>query len=336
MVTEKNTKAEILKAYDALLKKVQDEKADVPKRIQEEKVRKETVEKVADVNNDSIVKSITGLKSSLNNSLDELQLSLGGEFKKLEDIRAAITAEKQYLEDLYSLSANTDSLAAMLLAQKEKKDNFEQTMNEKDEVFNKEMNEKKAQWEQDQAKHKSAEKEYTDELAKRRKREEDEYLYTLKVTRQKDRDEYETKRAALEKELADRKVAFEQEMAQREQTVKASEDEFVRLREEGAGFPDKLKNAVRLKEEEVTRTLKMQYDFDIKLMNKQSEGEIKLRDQQIEALKEKIVELQAQVKEYGEKASHAEAGVRDIAVKAIENAARAKTIERIESSSSKE
>ena len=164
MVTEKNTKAEILKAYDALLKKVQDEKADVPKRIQEEKVRKETVEKVADVNNDSIVKSITGLKSSLNNSLDELQLSLGGEFKKLEDIRAAITAEKQYLEDLYSLSANTDSLAAMLLAQKEKKDNFEQTMNEKDEVFNKEMNEKKAQWEQDQAKHKSAEKEYTNWL----------------------------------------------------------------------------------------------------------------------------------------------------------------------------
>jgi hypothetical protein len=36
------------------------------------------------------------------------------EFKKLEDIRAAIAVEKQNMEDLYSLSATTDLLAAMI------------------------------------------------------------------------------------------------------------------------------------------------------------------------------------------------------------------------------
>ena len=40
MVTEKNTKAEILKAYNALVKKVQEEKDNVPKQIQEEKTKK--------------------------------------------------------------------------------------------------------------------------------------------------------------------------------------------------------------------------------------------------------------------------------------------------------
>jgi len=48
-VTEKNTKAEILKAYETLLKGVQTAKADVPKQVQKEKQRKETLDKVANV-----------------------------------------------------------------------------------------------------------------------------------------------------------------------------------------------------------------------------------------------------------------------------------------------
>lgn len=329
MVTEKNTKAEILKAYDALLKKVQEEKANVPKKVQEEKVKKETIEKVADINHGKITEEISDLKTSLAHALDELQSNLSGEFQKLEELRAAIAIEKQYLEDLYSLSANTDSLAAMLLTQKEKKEDFEQFMQEKEASFNKEVSEKRAVWDQEQAKYKAAEKEYAEELAKRRKREEDEYQYTLKITRQKEKDAYETKKAALDKELTERKATFEQDMAQRELTIKNAETELNELRKEHDAFPVKLEGALHVKEEEVTKALKTQYEFDIKLATKQHEGEIRLRDQQIKLLQEKIQELQVLVKEYGEKAAHAEAGVRDIAVKAIESAAKIKSVERI-------
>ena len=319
MVTEKNTKAEILKAYDVLLKKVQEEKSNVPKEVQIEKQKQETLSKVADFSGESIVKNINELKSSLNNTLDELLQNLAGEFKKLEDIRSAIAIEQQSLEDMYSLTANTDSLAAMLLAQREKKENFE-----------KEMSETRQAWEQEKVQNKAFEKEQSEQLSKSRKREEEEYQYTLKITRQKEKDAYETKKALLEKELSDRKMAFDREIEQREQSVKASEEELARLRQENSEFPVKLENTVRSKEEEVTKTLKMQYDFDIKLMSKQSESEIRLRDQQIEALKEKILEMQTQLKEYGEKAAHAEEGVRDIAVKAIESASKGKFFERIE------
>ncbi|MCL2598073.1 MAG: hypothetical protein FWD66_10595, partial [Paludibacter sp.] len=167
-VTEKNTKAEILKAYDTLLKDVQGAKADVPKQVQEEKLRKETLEKVAKVSNEGIVKSITTLKSDLSNSLDEILRNLSDEFRKLEEIRAAIALEKQSLEDLYSLSANTDSLAAMLLAQRENKETFEKETREKKEAFDKEITAKKTEWEIEKTKQKTEEKEYTDELTKRR------------------------------------------------------------------------------------------------------------------------------------------------------------------------
>ncbi|MDR1336801.1 MAG: hypothetical protein LBK22_08240, partial [Tannerella sp.] len=48
-VSEKSTKAEILKAYESLLKNVQQAKADIPKQMQEEKQKKETLEKVSGI-----------------------------------------------------------------------------------------------------------------------------------------------------------------------------------------------------------------------------------------------------------------------------------------------
>jgi hypothetical protein len=324
-VSEKSTKAEILKAYESLLKDVQDTKADVPKQVQEEKLKKETLEKVAGISNDGIVKSIAELKSSLNNSLEEILQSLSNEFKKLEEIRTAIVLEKQSLEDLYSLSANTDSLAAMLLVQKEKKESFEKTMKEKEESFSNEMAEKKEQWELEKAKQNTADKEYSDDLAKHRKREEEEYLYNLKINRQKEQDTYDSQKIQLEKELIDKKAKFDQEIYNREAELKTAEAELTELRKNNAEFPAKLEKALKDKEAEIIKQLRTQYDFDIKLIEKQNEADIRLKDQIIESLQEKIKEQQAQLKENTDKANRAEANVKDIAVKAIENASKVHT-----------
>ncbi|MDR3046943.1 MAG: hypothetical protein LBU51_04920 [Bacteroidales bacterium] len=325
-VSEKSTKAEILKAYETLLKDVQNTKADIPKQIQEEKQKKETLDKVAGITNDGIVKNITGLKTSLSNSLDEILQSLTNEFKKLEEIRAAIVLEKQSLEDLYSLSANTDSLAAMLLVQKEKKESFEKSIKEKEEAFATEMTEKKEQWELEKTKQKIAEKEYSDDLTKRRKREEEEYVYDLKIKRQKEQDEYDTQKIQLEKELADKKTKFEQEVSNRELELKNAEAELTELRKNNVEFPAKLEKALKDKETEITKQLQTKYDFDIKLMEKQNEADIRLKDQIIESLQEKIKEQQAQLKEYTDKANRAEANVKDIAVKAIENSSKVRMV----------
>ena len=117
-VTTKNTKTEILEAYEKLLKDVKIAKTNVPKQIQEEKQKTVTVQKVADITQTSIIDNIAMFKQSLTKSLDDILTKLTCEFQKLEDIRAAAAIEKQSLEDLYDLSANMDSLAAMLLVQK--------------------------------------------------------------------------------------------------------------------------------------------------------------------------------------------------------------------------
>ena len=336
-VSEKSTKAEILRAYEALLSDVKTAKADVPKQVQEEKQRKETLDKVAKVSNEGIVKSITALKSELGNSLDEILRSLNDEFKKLEEIRAAIALEKKSLEELYALSANTDSLAAMLLAQKAKKENFEKEMKQKEEAFANEMATKKEQWDIEKAKQKADDKEYTDELTKRRKREEDEFTYNLKIRRQKEQDEYDSKKLHLEKELTDKKAKFEQELidkkakfeqdvSSRELNLKNAEAELAELRKNNAAFPAILEKALKDKETEITTQLQTKFGFDSKLMENQYKADIRLKDQTITSLQEKIKEIQVQMKEYAEKANLAEANVKDIAVKAIENASKVRMI----------
>jgi hypothetical protein len=321
-VSEKSTKAEILKAYDALLKEIQNAKTDIPKQVQEEKQKAVTLEKVSEISNAGIIKNIGELKTSLNSSLDNMLQSLTDEFKKLEEIRAAIVLENKTLEDLYSLSANTDSLAAMLLVQKEKKENFEKNMKETEDAFANEMAEKKAQWELETAKQKANEKEYAEDISKRRKRDEEEYAYNLKIKRQKEQDEYDNRKFQLEKELADKKTNFEQEISHRETALKNAEAELTELRKNNAEFPNKLDKVLKDKEAEITKHLQTKYDFEIKLIEKQNEADIRLKDQIITSLREKIKEQQEQLKEYTDKANRAEASVKDIAVKAIENASK--------------
>lgn len=310
-ITVKNTKTEILEAYEKLLKEVQDAKNNTPKQIQEEKKYREVVEKVASVTNDSIIENIRKLKTSMEGALAELCDNLQTEYGRLEEIREAIRVEKKNLEDLYSLSANTDSLAAMLLAYQQKKAALET-----------EQDAMRQQWDEEKKMHDSEEKEYAAEVKKNRAREEEEYQYNLKKTRQKEQDEYVLRKEKQDKELAEKRIAFEQEVAQRKNELKSAETELADLRKANADFPAQLQNALKAKELEVTNTLEAKFEFERQLTQKQNELDNSLKDQQIKLLKEKIAELSQQVKEFSDKAATADSNVKDIALKAIENSGK--------------
>ncbi len=321
-ISVKSTKAQIIDAYEKLLERVKKMKSEVPKQVQEEKQRSEKVAQVAKVTEKGIVSEIAGLKSKVDSSLDEMEKNLMDEFNKLEEIREAITIEKKNLEDLYSLSSTTDSLAAMILAQKEQKESFETEMKVVKETFEQEMAGLREQWKLEKEKQIVEQKEYIEVHNKNRKREEEEYQYKLKIEHQKDTDSFETHKAKLEKELSEKKLAFEQEMAIREADIKNAEQELNELRKNNEEAPKKLEKALADKEKEITARLTSQFEFESKLLAKQNEGEIKLKDQTITSLKEKITEMQKLVKELTDKANNAESNVKDIAVKAIESSSK--------------
>lgn len=346
-ISTKNTKNEILAAYDELIKKVQEKKTDEPKKVQEQQKQEIVVKNAAVLSNEGIVKDISGLKVSLSSALDKLSENFVSEFRKFEELQQAIKIEKQQLNDLYQLSVNTDSLAAMLLAQKEKKEQFEQEMTARRTEFEEkiktekeradaEMAEKRTQWKKEQELYTVQTKEALDEKKKSQTREDEEYQYNLKITRKKETDQYEEKKQKLEKELADKKAAFEKEFAERETKIQEAEAELKELRIKNAAFPSELEKAVTAATKAVSDRLETQFGFEKELREKETVGELKLKDQIIGTLNAKIKDMETTIKELSQKAITAETSVKDIAIRAIESSSKPYFIEKTKDGQGKE
>ncbi len=346
-VTSRNTKNQILDAYNKLLKKVQEQKSQEPKKIQEEKQNLELTQKAKMLNNEGIVKEVAALKVNFSASLDKLGDQFISEYNKFEELQKAINIERKNLEELYELSASTDSLAVMLMAQKEQKEQFEQEMAQQKEELSEsikrekeqhetDMKEKRALWKKEQEERILAEKEALENRKRDRNREEEEYLYNLKLNRKKEADIYEEKKQKLERELNERRTAFEKEFQERKTAIEEAEAELNQLRIQNAEFPKELKEAVDAAVKSAADKLMAEHKFEIQLRDKETAGELKLKEQTITTLISKIKEMENAMKEMSQKTAIAESSVKDIAIKAIESSSKPYYFEKHKESSSVE
>lgn len=328
-LSTKNTKNEILAAYEDLLLKTQESKTEEPKKVQEKQVQEQIVKNAATSSYDGIVKNMLNLKIELSSSLDKLGDKFVSEFKKFEELQQAIQIEKKALDDLYQLSANTDSLSVMLLVQKEKKQQYEDEIRNLKSDFEAEMSQTRLQWKKEQEETTQKLKEEADIQKKSRQREEEDFQYNLKLTRKKETDLYDEKKSKLEKELSDKKTTFEKEFADREAKIRTAESELNDLKAQSDAFPAELDKAVSIAVKTATEKLKMENGFEKELTAKQVEGELKLKEQTIQTLLSKIKDLELTIKEQTSKAITAEASVKDIAIKAIESSSKIQVVEKL-------
>jgi len=327
-VSNSSTKAQILEAYESVLKKLEEKSTDNPKEVQQRKEAVKTVEAARKNTEDSILSEITLLKGRFVESLDKIQENLVGEYKKLSDIQAAIAIEQKSLQDLYGLTANADSLAAILLAQKENKELFEQGMKATREKFEFEMAETKLKWEKEKKELTEQLKEEQATSQKNRKREEDEYRYTTQQLRKKEADDYELKKMHLEAELKNKQLRFEKEFAEREKSIVEKEKEVIELRKIVDNLPKELEKAVQSAKTELETRLKTEFNYEKTLLAKENQGLIQLKDLQITTLENKVKEIESQMKLLGQKAETSEKSVKDIAMKAIESSSRIHVVEK--------
>ena len=321
-VNKLSTKTEILDAYESLLGKIQEEKQESPKETKLAEAKQASGNIASSLSEENILKGITNLKLDITRSLDTLEKSLVEEHKKLSSLKEATANEKQSLENLYGIVAETDSLAALLLAQKEKKEAFDKELNEKKEAFDKEISEKRQNWDKEKTIHELTLKEEKEKTAKERKREEEEYTYTLTIKRKKDEDTYNEKKSALDKALIEKQQTFDKEYKEREQTILSKETEYSELKIKVEKFPDELQKAIKQSEIEVTDRLTSQFKFEKEILQKDYSSEVKLKEQQILALENKIKDLEIQLKQAMAKTETSEKNLKDVVMKTIEQGSR--------------
>ncbi len=153
---------------------------------------------------EKIIKNLAQVKLDIGQSVDSLENSLTEEYRKLNNIQEAIKIESCNLQELHNITANTDSLAALFLAQKEYKQKFEEETQDAKNNFEKEMNEVRASGEKEQEDYIQNKKEQEIQIKKNRERKEEEYNYNLQLERKKNQDDHQTRKNLLEKELEEK------------------------------------------------------------------------------------------------------------------------------------
>lgn len=320
----KNTKNEILEAYQEACKKLEESKR-TDRQVEKARTeKKEVVETALQNSVERVVNNLAELKLGIAKSLDELEGQLIGESKKLNGIRQAIEIENGNLLEIHEIRATADSLAALLYAQKEKRQQFETQIVQEKTSFEVDMADKLLQWKKEQEEFERQKKEREDQLKKDRQREQEEYAYSLKLERKRDEDGYAARSAALEKDLEEKRASFEKSSAEREVALASRENELAELRSRVEAFPKDMEKALRDAEKSITERLQFTNKFEKEMLDKEVSGEQKLSQQVITSLEGKIKEQDEQIRQLTQKANEAGVQVQSIAIKAIEGASLAR------------
>ena len=133
----RQTKAEMIKAYNELLKKLEEKaEAGLPEKKfeQQKKIEKDVVAKALTYTVESIVRDLADLNLGVGKAFSELSEQLIGEAGKLKEIQQAIVVQKANLEELHDINLAADTLSALVKEHEERRRNFESEMKEREEA----------------------------------------------------------------------------------------------------------------------------------------------------------------------------------------------------------
>ena len=326
-VTPSNTKKEILEAYHQL-KKQHEEKAKQelrPEKKKEERQVQEATVVAEETAAGSIAEAVGVLRNDINAALSDIDAKIEEQVGKYIRVKEAITAKEKELAEIFDIERSAYSLAALLEAQKQKRESFEQEMTEQREKLELEIEKTREAWEDEQAESESSAKEQKEQREKKRRREQEEYDYKLKREREKKTNALQDEIDQLEKEVAEKEDVFEKkvetkemELKERETVVAEEEARIASLEAQVEKFPKELEETVRKAVNETTDRLGIEAAKHEELLQKTFEGEKNVLASRIESFEQITKEQKKQLELLTAQLEKAYNKVQDIAVKAVE------------------
>jgi hypothetical protein len=271
-------------------------------------------------------KEIAALKLEIGKTLTGISDQLEGEVSRFVAIRSAISAKEKELAELYEIEKSAMSLAALIEAQNQKRQEFAAEMEEKKGSLRQDVEAARAALEKEQEEHDAAAKERDVVEKKRQTREKEEFDYAFKREQQTATDWFAYEKAKLEKELKDKKEQMEQELSAREAAVAAKEAELNDLQKQAAQHPKELETSVARAVKETSEHMLMEAKSREELMKKEAEGESNVFKARIESLEKTTKEQSERITALTKQLEAAYQKVQDIAVKTVEGASNSKSI----------
>ena len=326
-----NTKKELLEAYEEAKGHFESLSEDL---LDAEKARKRLEKKVATTTADAQaaqdpLKRLHDLRGTISRELTELAERFETEMETYRKIQSAIETKNEELNTIYEVETAASDLAALIDAQRVKKEQFEREMQDQKGAFEAEMEGIRTQWQREKSDRDRRVKEQAEAIDKQRQREKEEYEYTFARDKAQRKNALDDELQTLEKELTVKRSEFEHEsqnrtaaLDTREEAIRGREKDIETLQKEVESFPKRNEAAVQKAVADATERLTANFKGDKALMEARFEGERNVLMGKIEALEKMVASQAAQISDLAKKNELAYEKVQDIANRAVTAARR--------------
>jgi hypothetical protein len=330
--TDKNTKAEILQAYEELVK----EQAALKTQLEQKPTEKPSVPKEQPKSDPKpepkIAMTQTTIQQKMNNtiqSLANIQLGFGSaanelseqlttKASKLAEIQQVVEEEISQLSQLHNLEVSEDILDTLIQSYQDNEKAYQEEYSQRYEVLSQELLELNNNWQKEQEEHQRNIKERNENLNRTRQRDSAEYKYDLELQRKLTNDEYAQEQKLLNNQLEEEKKTTEKQWSEREKTIADREKEFTELKAKVEAFPKDKETALKKATEEGKGIATYQAKVKSDLYGKEVEGQKRFYEQRLQSLEQTITNQQTRLETLSRQLESALKQVQDLAVKAIE------------------
>ncbi|MEA5574251.1 hypothetical protein [Calothrix sp. UHCC 0171] len=347
--TDKNTKVEILQAYEELAKEKAALKSQLDQTIKQNKADSNLTSNSNSTTTEKNVTEITTMNSSVSiqqkmnytiDSLVKIQLGFGSaanelsellttRASKLAEIKQSVEETTQQLQELHNLEIQEDTLDSLIQTYEDNSKTYQEEYNQILETLSQQIQEERDSWRKEQEEHKLFIKERNENLSKTRQRENVDYLYDLELQRQLSLDEYEQQQKGLYKQLNDLQLETEKNWSEREKAISEREQQFEEYKAKVEAFPKEKEAALKKATEEGKGIAYYQAKVKSDLLAKEVDGQKRFYEQRSQSLEQTISNQETRIMNLSNQLESALKQVQDLAVKAIEGSANVNSYQAI-------
>lgn len=328
-VSTKNTKPELVKAYNDLLKQY--------KALESQSGGAAAVaggddgDDGGEVDIGGIVQGLVALRARFGDAARTLQQKLTTEATTLGELREGIDDNIRHLAELHGITAADGTLDQLLRSYRDTAKAGDEELAAKRAALDAALEARRAAWKKEQAEQAQRVKEAKEAGERARKREAVEYEYEVKQRRQADADALAQAEKAAAAELAALKEAHAKSVAEREKAVAEREKEYAELRAKKDAHAAALEAASKKAEEEGRGIARQQAKVAADLLAKENDGKRRVQELKVASLETTIKKQVVQIDNLSKQLATAIKQAQDLAVKAIEGASNANSFEAIKS-----
>lgn len=324
-VTTRNTKSEIIAAYNAAVRELKSLKAQRKAAPKAPAAPAAPAPEAAngEMSISDIITRLQGLTTNIGESASTLQSELTAEATTLAELRTKADAVITELGTLHSIEVTDETLGELVTRYGDNREQADRELSEQREAFEKEMSTARADWKREQDEHGRKAKEAARELKKARQRDAQEYEYALARQKAQQQDERDQASKRFEQDLVELRETKAEEWTARERELAEREKEYTELQAKSEAFDGEREAAVKKAEQEGMGIARRQTKSAADLRKKDNEGIRRVFELKIASLEETIAKQEAQIDELSSQLDGARKQTTELAVKAIDGASNA-------------